>query len=517
MKLSRNLLFAATFFSCVFGLDDALGNGLLVNTQQGLVSGSLITPTVRQFLGIPFATAKRWEAPAKPPLHLSVFQANNFSDTCVQSLTPGNLEFLVLTGGQGINIPESENCLSVNIWSPSVSRKQKTAVLLWVYGGAFQFGTSNLPTYNGQNFVRDSEDITVVTFNYRLNIFGQPNAPQLSSNVNSQNFGLLDLEAAISWVHDNIAAFGGDPNRISLFGQSAGSVAIDAYTFSHPDDTIVKGVIEESGNLALVTSGALGSPTLNGTAWNTVASTVGCGSTANAAQLACMKAVPFRTLENAVISTNVLFNLLADNITIFSDTNARAAAGNFLKVPVLGGSTLNEGDIFVVAAELVTSGVALPFITEVLADIMTQTVFTCPAGFTAQERISAQVPTWRYQYQAVFPNISPRPDLRAYHASEIPLVFGTYNASTLAPSTPTEIALSSYVQAAWVAFARNPQQGLLNFGWPMYSPTTPTLAQLGNAANATGVVFTEGVLVDATCGAIPQLLAFSAALESGFA
>lgn len=80
-----------------------------------------------------------------------------------------------------------------------------------------------------------------MTFNYRLNIFGQPNAPQLVNSAHSQNFGLLDIDAAIQWVHDNIANFGGDPDRIILFGQSAGSAAVDAYTFAHLDDTIVKG------------------------------------------------------------------------------------------------------------------------------------------------------------------------------------------------------------------------------------------------------------------------------------
>jgi carboxylesterase type B len=83
--------------------------------------------------------------------------------------------------------------------------------------------------------------VLVVTFNYRLNIFGQPNAPQLASTTSSQNFGLLDLNAVVQWVHDNIAAFGGDPARIMLFGQSAGGVAIDAYTYMHPQDTVVKG------------------------------------------------------------------------------------------------------------------------------------------------------------------------------------------------------------------------------------------------------------------------------------
>ena len=89
--------------------------------------------------------------------------------------------------------------------------------------------------------VRDNDDITFVTFNYRLNIFGQPNAPQLNGTGKAQNFGLLDIDAAIQWIHANIAQFGGDPNRITIMGLSAGGIATDAYTFAHPNDTIVKG------------------------------------------------------------------------------------------------------------------------------------------------------------------------------------------------------------------------------------------------------------------------------------
>ncbi|KAF9562980.1 alpha/beta-hydrolase [Agrocybe pediades] len=218
-----------------------------------------------------------------------------------------------------------------------------------------------------------------------------------------------------------------------------------------------------------------------------------------------MQAVPFRTLENAVISTNAVFNRVVDNINVFVDTNARAAAGNFLKVPVLTGTTANEIDIFLLAQELLTSGVSTPTISEMLSDVTTLLLFTCSTSLSALNRVANSVPTWRYQYQGVFPDISTRPELRAYHASEIPLVYGTYNTSTI-PATPAEIALSKFMQGAWVAFARNPKQGLLSLGWPMYNPNTTSLAQLGNPANATGMTLTKGSLVDSAC-ARPDVLA----------
>ncbi|KAF9562982.1 carboxylesterase [Agrocybe pediades] len=448
----------------------ARSDGLTVSTQQGPVSGTLSSPTVRQFLGIPFATAGRWQAPRLPAVRKSVFKATTFGDSCVQELSPPNVEFLVLAGGLGINTTESEDCLTVNIWSPTVQRKQKTAVLLWIYGGGTVFGTSNIPTYVGNNFVRDNDDITIVSFNYRLNIFGQPNAPQLVSKTASQNFGLLDLDAAVTWVHDNIANFGGDPDRIVLFGQSAGAASADQYTFAHPHDTKVKGLLELLHNperRALLQLS--NTTTLDPTPWNAVADAVGCGKVATAAQFKCMQAVPFRTLENAVISTNATFNRVVDNINVFADTATRAAAGNFLKVPLLGGTAANEDDVFLLIQELLTTGISTPTISEMLSDVTTLIDFTCPAGVAALDRLSNGVPTWRYQYQGVFPDISTRPELRAYHASEIPLVFGTYNQSVTIPATPAEIALSKFMQGAWVAFARNPQEGLLSLGWPMYN------------------------------------------------
>lgn len=101
---------------------------------------------------------------------------------------------------------------------------------------------------------------------------------------------------------------------------------------------------------------------------------------------------------------------------------------------------------------------------------------------------------------AIFPGVSTRQDLRAFHSSEIPIVFGTYNLTspTESPST-TEITLSRYMQRAWVAFARNPIHGLIDFGWPLYNPNTTTLAQLGGITNQTGVAFTRGNLTDSPC------------------
>lgn len=116
-------------------------SGLRVETQQGDVVGSFVTPTVRQFLGIPYAVADRWEAPSLPSPRQKPFKADRFGDSCIQTNSAFNLKFFKLTGFVLPNVTESENCMSVNIWSPSVDRKQQTAVMIWIYGGGFQFGT----------------------------------------------------------------------------------------------------------------------------------------------------------------------------------------------------------------------------------------------------------------------------------------------------------------------------------------------------------------------------------------
>lgn len=136
--------------SCIFLHAFAQNAGLIVSTQQGPVAGTLELPTVRRFLGVPFATANRWQAPQLPTARRGVFQATKFSDVCFQELSAFNVEYLVLAQqSQGINATASEDCLTVNIWSPSINRKQKTAVMVWIYGGGFTFGSvraSMVPT-----------------------------------------------------------------------------------------------------------------------------------------------------------------------------------------------------------------------------------------------------------------------------------------------------------------------------------------------------------------------------------
>lgn len=118
-------------------------DGLTVQTEQGLVAGTLVTPNVRQFLGIPYASVNRWEPPQPPAVRNSTFQATQFGESCVQDLGGSHGEFLALLG-LNQTVPESEQCLNLNIWAPTLDRKQGTAVMIWIYGGGYAFGTVRL-------------------------------------------------------------------------------------------------------------------------------------------------------------------------------------------------------------------------------------------------------------------------------------------------------------------------------------------------------------------------------------
>ncbi|KAF9007136.1 Alpha/Beta hydrolase protein [Cyathus striatus] len=407
-------------------------SGLTVHTEEGDVTGSLVFPTVRQFLGVPFATASRWEAPQPAPRRFATFEAVKFGSSFPK--LGFHCSGISRTHGSERNdLEESEDSLTVNIWT-----------------------RANLAMYQGENLVRDNDDIILVTVNYRLNILGNP----------------IHLSSSIKWVHANIANFGGDPE--------CWGVAVDLYAFAHPNSAIVKDV-----------------PALNAKLtrrWNKVAEAVGCGTVTDDDQLKRMKKVPAKDLVDAVVKTGVHFNPIFDEITLFSDMQKRIDNGNFLKAPLLIGTTQHEFDIITVAEQLAAKSFPVPVITPIVSDAITQ--------YQGMSHIRRLYVTFNASciHLAVFPNLTTRHDLRCYHGSEMPMVFGTYTTTfSNIPSTPTQVALSKYMQTAWVSFARDPQNGLKEFGWPLYDPNVTSLVQLGNLEDPTGAVFGSGKLLDSSC------------------
>ena len=144
----RALLLVSLWVICAI----ARSPGLVVPTQQGEVQGTSVADSVRQFLGIPYANAGRWTAPKFPARRDHLFTADRFGDSCIQQFTRTDSEGMELTGFLSPNVTESEDCLSVNIWAPSVTRRQNTAVMIWIYGGGLRFGTVSreyLPSAEG--------------------------------------------------------------------------------------------------------------------------------------------------------------------------------------------------------------------------------------------------------------------------------------------------------------------------------------------------------------------------------
>jgi carboxylesterase 2 len=213
-----------------------------VRTATGLVSGvPALLPEVTVFKGIPYAAAPagelRWRPPWPPQPWEGVRAAAEFGDISPQSWQPTTL-------------PMNEDCLSLNVWTSAASAGARRPVLVWIYGGRFVFGTGADPLYDGSALAEAG--LVVVTFNYRTGVFGFLATPELSEESGhgaSGNYGLLDQIAALRWVRDNIAAFGGDPDRVTIAGQSAGGACVQDLVYSPLARGLFRSAIAESGAL----------------------------------------------------------------------------------------------------------------------------------------------------------------------------------------------------------------------------------------------------------------------------
>jgi para-nitrobenzyl esterase len=219
-----------------------------VRVEQGLLAGTNgSSPEVRVYRGVPFAAPPvgdlRWKAPQPAMKWQGVRQATEFSNACWQTPYPAAAAIY-----QAKLPPLSEDCLYLNIWTPAKSAKDRLPVMVWIHGGGFTRGFSGTSSYNGEALAR--KGAIIVTINYRLGIFGFFAHPDLSAESGhhaSGNYALLDQIAALQWVQKNIAAFGGDPTRITIFGESAGSWAVNALMASPLAKGLFQRAIGESG------------------------------------------------------------------------------------------------------------------------------------------------------------------------------------------------------------------------------------------------------------------------------
>jgi para-nitrobenzyl esterase len=220
-------------------------------TQQGLVSGTAgRNSAIAVFKGIPFAAppvgAMRWRAPQPAASWPGIRRVDAFSPSCIQTIVtekkPWTYEFMA-------HGEVSEDCLYLNVWTPAATARERRPVFVYIYGGANVEGSGSVPAYDGEGLA--SKGLVVVTFNYRvgpLGFFAHPELSKESPYHASGNYGLLDQIAAVKWVHGNIAGFGGDPNRITIAGQSAGASAVHNLTASPLAKGLFHRAVADSGS-----------------------------------------------------------------------------------------------------------------------------------------------------------------------------------------------------------------------------------------------------------------------------
>lgn len=456
----------------------ALAAALPVNAQNlptqvsipaGVLSGTTTslpgaTATVNKWLGVPFAASppKRFTPPQAPAKFAKPIDATQFKDACVQEFPYPQLtqEFTKNV----FNEPpptESEDCLYLNVYAPSTPAPAGgRAVLFWIYGGALEFGNAGTPPYDGSAFA-SYQDVIVVAPNYRTNVFGFPNAPGLPTT--GQNLGFLDQRFALEWVQRNIHVFGGSKDKVTIFGESAGAFSVDALLTSfNTSEAPFRGAILESGQISYNAFPRVGTP--NGFA--TLAKALNCSS--GMSQLDCVRAAPAKTIQSIIEMTAITFQPVVDNLTYVASPAGNRAAGNFAKVPVLGGTNAQEGRVFEFGQTNLTGflqstfGLYIPEIIpaieaafptgdimgynmpyDVISEIFTLAEFQCGQALWANETAAQGVPTWRYYYNASFPNTEIFTGSGVYHSSEIVQVFQTYAGGPVNANTPTQLGLQN--------------------------------------------------------------------------
>jgi para-nitrobenzyl esterase len=307
-----------------------------VKTANGMLEGSSDKGSgVRSFKGIPFAEPPagdlRWQPPQAVKSWQGVRKADKFGPRCMQRAIFGDMNFR----SNGM----SEDCLYLNVWTPAKSNKQKLPVLVYFYGGGLMAGDGSEPRYEGASMA--GKGIVAVTVNYRLTVFGffaHPELTKESPHHASGNYGLLDQHAALRWVQQNIAAFGGDPKRVTIAGESAGSYSVSAQMASPLSKDLIAGAIGESGSIVPATSGVpLAEGEQNGVKFATL---IGEGK---ALSLSALRAIPAEQLLEATAKPNTpRFAAIVDGYFLPKSPAEIYAAGLQAHVPLLVGSNSEE-------------------------------------------------------------------------------------------------------------------------------------------------------------------------------
>ncbi|MBK7155788.1 MAG: carboxylesterase family protein [Sandaracinaceae bacterium] len=316
---------------------------LVVPTTEGDVQGTL-AEDLRIFLGIPYAApptgALRFLPPAAPAARTETLVAEQYGPSCPGTRTPLDL---VLRPR-----PAAEDCLSLNIWTQRAAGRRP--VMFFIHGGGYVNGASNIPVYDGASLARNG-DVVVVSINYRLAALGflsteALQAERASMDGGAGNMGILDMLAALRWVQDNIAAFGGDPENVTIFGESAGGAAVCALLAAPGAEGLFhRGIIESGGcDASPLRGGSRGTFDIG----DTLVARLGCEG---AGELACLRALTTQQILAAVMEDAsglgfAPYGPAIDGVTFAQSPGQLLAAGEGVDVPLMVGSNRDEMTVF---------------------------------------------------------------------------------------------------------------------------------------------------------------------------
>ncbi|KAK6431437.1 hypothetical protein LTR95_012405 [Oleoguttula sp. CCFEE 5521] len=476
--------------------------GILIGTTTSLPAA---TASVNKYLGIPFAKPPIRFAPPEKPANFGTINATAWRPACIQQFQYPLASQLFAEAIFNNPAPqESEDCLYLNVYAPSTpAPADGRSVMYWIYGGSLQFGNAGQIYYDGSSFA-SYEDVIVVTVNYRTNVFGFPTTNELPAT--GHNLGFLDQRLGLDWVQRNIKAFGGSPNKVTIFGESAGAFSVDALLTSFPANSTppFRAAILQSGQYSYAVAPKI-SPAQAQVPWAQLSAALGCPGT-YASNLTCLRAANATAIKDVIEKQELTFSPIADNVTLVQNPAQQRISGNIARIPILSGTDAQEGRVFAVGQTNFTAyitglfGASSALVEAITAAyppsfgsdydrasaVFTDYVFTCPTALVANDTAALGTSAWRYYFNASFPNTQAYPGLGVYHSSEIPIVFGTYPKTNV---TTQEYALSNSMMGAWTRFAKNPAGGP---GWNGIGTGTTGVVLEGATQAALGGMYTEG-------------------------
>jgi para-nitrobenzyl esterase len=483
MQVGMRMAGALVLSGCLLGFTASLHAGsLTVQTGQGKVRGKTIDDgKVKAFLGLPYAAPPvgdlRWKAPAPPAAWKGLRDATQFAHRCAQWQIWNDYHFL--------DPGPSEDCLYLNVYAPAEAKAaSKLPVMVWIHGGGYAAGAGSEPRYTNSALV--SKGVVLVTINYRLGVFGFLATEELAKEGRAGNYGLMDMVAALRWVQQNIAGFGGDAGNVTIFGESAGSFAVSTLM-----------VVSDARGLFHKTIGESGAAFGNGLLMSTLAERAKRDQewvdSLGVKNLAELRALPTAKLIEATSKEQVgWFSPVIDGRFLPESVPEIYAAGKQAHVPAIIGwnrderaGTLSKGmtaekwkafaaEHYGKRAEAFLAAFPGKSDEESVqsADAYTADAFIAASAWKWAEAQSQTggAPVYRYRFDLPATPSEMHPEGEyAFHSDELEYVFGTLDVRRGATWRPEDRKLSEQIVGYWTNFARTGDpngRGLPH--WPRY-------------------------------------------------